>query len=294
MEKELESARPKIRDCHLGRLDRPVRIDLLALLKESGLPPGKVWRRFTRRSDYPLDEGDLDRLLDTVRDRWGRKIEDAFELATEEHKAPIPELQELPDQDFALAVECGIEILPDLTADGDKRFITAVRRINNRLIEGDVPLRFNEKNGRAEWLDIATHELLFRPTLRALEDPRLDGARQEFEAAYADLQRGGPKALEDAIDEAAKSVESAMIAVLEAGKVALPIPPTASSLVKTLEGSEITEKYLTHLLLAASSIRNNMAAHGSGSSRRLVAVDLAQAAVSAAAAAVGLLSSKLP
>jgi len=53
-------------------------------------------------------------------------------------------------------------------------------------------------------------DLVVEPALRALADVRLGRARDEFEAALAHLRAGTQKELEDPIEEAGKSVESAM------------------------------------------------------------------------------------
>ena len=59
------------------------------------------------------------------------------------------------------------------------------------------------------------HEVVVAPNLfRVLGDSRLSASRSEFEAALHHLRQGTVKDLEDAIDEAAKSVESAMKVLL--------------------------------------------------------------------------------
>jgi predicted Co/Zn/Cd cation transporter (cation efflux family) len=62
-----------------------------------------------------------------------------------------------------------------------------------------------------EWLgDPTQHALTVEPALRAFADPRLEGPRGEFEEALSKRRSGTPKDLEDAVDEAAKAVESTL------------------------------------------------------------------------------------
>jgi hypothetical protein len=79
--------------------------------------------------------------------------------------------------------------------------------------------RFNA-DGRAEWHgDEGGYNEIIRPALDALDaldDARLAGCRQEFAAALGHLRAGTPKDREDAIEEAAKAVESAMKVLLAA------------------------------------------------------------------------------
>jgi len=60
------------------------------------------------------------------------------------------------------------------------------------------------------------------PALAALADRRLAGVRAEFEDAVAKLGAGGPKDLEDAIEESRKAVEGTM-------KVLIDLDPRGSA-----------------------------------------------------------------
>jgi hypothetical protein len=72
-----------------------------------------------------------------------------------------------------------------------------------------VPYRRAAKAFRFEWVgDPAQHALIVRPALLALADRRLAGVRAEFEEALAKRPLGVPRDLENAVDEAAKSVRA--------------------------------------------------------------------------------------
>ncbi|MES1246189.1 MAG: hypothetical protein ABUS54_00770 [Actinomycetota bacterium] len=128
----------------------------------------------------------------------------------------------------------------------------------------------------------------------ALTDPRLAGAEAEFEQAMQHLRDGSEKDIEDAIDEAAKSVEGAMKVLLDAHGVDLTGKETAWPLFGVLTKSVIVEAEAENAVLGAARVRNEWGGHGAGASPRATPPGLAELAVHGAASAVTYLASRLP
>jgi len=156
-----------------------------------------------------------------------------------------------------------------------------------RLDHGDWP--------HFDWIgDPAHHELVVAPAVRALADGRLVGALAEFEEALRKRRRGAPKDLEDAVDEAAKSVESILKVLHDERGVAHPRNEQISSLFGTLVTANVLPGYVDKLVAAAAGPRNHMASHGQGSTVREVPEELADASIAAAATAITFLAHYLP
>jgi hypothetical protein len=156
-----------------------------------------------------------------------------------------------------------------------------------------VPYRYEEYG--LVWIgDRGAHETVVAPALRALEDVRLAGARNEFEAALSHVRAGTQKDREDAIEEAAKSVESAMKVMAAEAGISVPARATARPLFIALQDEGGIPSYMEPLVLAASRIRNEQGGHGAGGSPRQIELDIATAAVDAAAAAIVFLAGRLP
>jgi len=156
-----------------------------------------------------------------------------------------------------------------------------------RLDRGDWP--------HFDWIgDSAHHELVVEPALRALADTRLAGARAEFEEALSKRRDGTPKDLEDAVDEAAKSVESILKVLHDELGVTPPRSQQVTPLFNSLVTANAIPSYVDKLIAAASGPRNNMASHGQGATVREVPEELADASIAAAATAITLLAHYLP
>jgi NAD(P)-dependent dehydrogenase (short-subunit alcohol dehydrogenase family) len=108
---------------------------------------------------------------------------------------------------------------------------------------------------------------------------------------------GAPKDLEDAIDEAAKSVESTLQILHYELDVVLPTKRQLTSLFNNLiekgPAGKIPPGYVDHLVLAAGGPRN-LTSHGQGPTVREVPEELADASIAAAATAITLLAHYLP
>jgi hypothetical protein len=149
--------------------------------------------------------------------------------------------------------------------------------------------------GKADWVgDRGAHDVVVRPALDMLSGARLAGARSEFEAALGHLRSGSPKDNEDAIDEAAKSVESAMKVIAAERRTPLPGGQTAFALFGALKDAGVVIAEADHAVLGAARLRNNRAAHGAGAQPRAVSNEEAGLALRAAAAALVYLATKLP
>jgi hypothetical protein len=204
-------------------------------------------------------------------------------------------LLELPETEFLTAIEHAI--------DAQKRYDRAegatiegfFRYADTALGAHGVPYRRVANDWRFEWIgDPKQHELTVEPGLLALADPRLAGPRAEFEEALRKRRAGTPKDLEDAVDEAAKSVESILKVLHDELGAMRPRNEQISSLFGTLVSAEVLPGYVDKLVAAAAGPRNQMASHGQGATVREVPEELAEASIAAAATAITLLAHYLP
>ena len=121
------------------------------------------------------------------------------------------------------------------------------------------------------------------PALDALSDPRLAGARSKFEAALSHLRSGTLKDREDAVEEAAKSVESAINVLISETGTLLTNSATAQNMFGALKAGGIVPAYTEAALLGAARSRNKIGGHGAGAQARRIDIDEATITVSAAA-----------
>ena len=153
------------------------------------------------------------------------------------------------------------------------------------------PYRATGNDWDFEWTgDPQQHELTVQPALVVLTDRRLAGARAEFEEALCKRREGTPKDLEDAVDEAAKSVESILKVLHDERSVTRPRSQQVTPLFNSLVTANAIPSYVDKLIAAASGPRNNMASHGQGATVREVPEELADASIAAAATAITFLA----
>ena len=165
--------------------------------------------------------------------------------------------------------------------------------IGDLFAKRSVPYRYEDYE--LVWVgDRGAHEVVIEPALQVLADARLAGARGEFEAALGHLLVGTQKEREDAIEEAAKSVESAMKVLVAATGVTVSATATAQPLFNALKDGGRVPPYTEALILAAARIRNKQGGHGAGANPRQIDLDVATAAVNASAAAIVFLGGRLP
>ena len=242
---------------------------------------------------YQLKPRELGKRIDTCAEHWVSTVLPTAEHVLERHGHELV-LLALPETEFLSVLEHVADDTPgdSVRAVGAEVLFEHADRV---LRAHGVPYRRITDTFRFEWVgDPLQHELTVQPALLALADPRLAGAHGEFEEALRKRRGGTPKDLEDAIDEAAKSVES----ILQILHHELGVTPPRSQQVTPLFNSLVTANklpgYVDKLIAAASGPRNNMASHGQGATVREVPEELAEASIAAAATAITLLAHYLP
>jgi hypothetical protein len=171
--------------------------------------------------------------------------------------------------------------------------IVPVDYLNQLFATRRIDYRFDE-NGRAQWHgDEGAYVEIIRPALDALDDDRLVGCREEFEAALGHLRKGTQKDYEDAIEEAWKSVESAMQVLLDGRNIPRPERETTEPLWIALNEGGVVEKPTRDAIVATSRIRNKWG-HGQGGEVRVIPEGIPELAVRSAAAAIAYLAERLP
>ncbi len=145
-----------------------------------------------------------------------------------------------PDAEFLNGIEIALDMVGDRYAEAGTANGSQVRNelgahIDAVFSKQAVPYRYDFETGKIVWEgDSELHAAVITPALQVLGDGRLAGARSEFEAAQGHLRVGTQKDLEDAIDEAAKSVESTMKVLASKTNTALPNNATATPLFNAL------------------------------------------------------------
>jgi hypothetical protein len=205
-----------------------------------------------------------------------------------------------PDAEFLNGIEIALDMVGDSYAEAGTANGSQVRNelgahIDALFSKRSVPYRYDFATGKIVWEgDSAIHIAVIRPALQVLNDGRLAGARSEFEAAQGHLRVGTQKDLEDAIDEAAKSVESTMKVLVSETNTAPPNTATATPLFNALRDAGQLPAHADHLVLAAARIRNQRGGHGAGAQPRQIEPAEAIATVNAAATAIAFLAARLP
>jgi hypothetical protein len=215
-------------------------------------------------------------------------------------------LLELPDPEFVTAIQNAVDLGFTKELIGG---IENVRSTNQIYARGEdfishadqtfaahgAPYRRIVDTWRFEWIgDPTQHELVIQPALQALDDSRLGGARAEFEEALHKRRLGAAKDLEDAVDEAAKAVESLLKVLHAAHNVTPPHGQQVTPLFNSLVTANVLPGYVDKLVVGAAGPRNQMASHGQGATVRAVPEELADASIAAAATAITLLTHYLP
>jgi hypothetical protein len=203
---------------------------------------------------------------------------------TPEAAAAHAMLLRMPEPDFRTAVEAMIDAGRLEVAER----ITAICR--NRGAPWAV------SNDRFECVgDEEIERELIRPGLAAINRPEFSGGvKQEFEAARAELAKGAPGDLKQAIIEAGAAAESAMKVLLEAHRVAFNPRDTAKALFDSLEAAGIVPRHMENLVLVAMVPRNRMGGHGAGAVAHQVAAVEGEAVVAGVAGAIAYLATRLP
>jgi hypothetical protein len=271
----------------------------------------EIRRQWFQRQGY----GDVADVEDDVRGRWGTDAASALHSALEadplvsqsysgdvrRNAATLIVYRHVPAPFYLDYVELAIEryvrdraiVEVEYVAYVDDPMLAPVEYLNGLFAARSIDYRFDEQ-GRAAWHgDAGAHTAVIRPALDALGDPELEGCRREFEAALAHLRRGTPKDREDAIEEAWKSVESAMKILLDKHRLAPPDKQTTEPLWIALRDSGIVETPTRDAIVATSRIRNEWG-HGQGGEVRVIPDGIPELAVQSAAGAIVYLASRLP
>jgi hypothetical protein len=145
--------------------------------------------------------------------------------------AAEPALKCIPVPFFLDVIEDGTRLQAESWTGSIPSTIDEVNRLFKRR-----GIFYQMQSMRIQWVgDPGLHHGVVKPALEVLSDQRLVGAAAEFSAALAHLRAGSLKDREDAIDEAAKSVESAMKAVCDAHGIQRKGNETADPLFKLLD-----------------------------------------------------------
>jgi hypothetical protein len=246
------------------------------------------------RDNYP-DYGDY---VNAIREVWGADVGDDVGYAltvTTDEQSTIPSygdahrrgevmantlLLHMPEPDFRLAVK--------IAAQEQRPAANPVDRINTICKRRGIPWEFTAVDGFAWVGDAEVEELVLRPALSAIQDPRLTGAKDHFDAARNELAEGAPIALRQCVHESACAVEAAMKVVLSQRGVAYDERDTAFKLYDHLVANEIVPRFMEYAVLGAASPRNKSAGHGAEEPHD-VGQEMAETVMASAATAIAYL-----
>jgi hypothetical protein len=284
-----------------------VRVSLLGWFNTTyDIRAAEIWRQLRHAEGFSTD------WEATTRDiyfRFGEEAAQEFYNATAnvpgtlnpritvDDRYAAPSLRTVPTPLFLDALEYALDLVARIPSREDEigGFVAvAAAHLNGVFEKRGIQYRFTDY-GKAEWHgDPGTYHQVIAPALAALDDPRLAGCRTEFEDALTKLRRRTSKDLEDAVEESAKAVESAMEVVLDESGVPLPKPKTAEPLWTALRDAGLVPTPTKDAIMAASRLRNPLGGHGTGSQPRQLPDGVPELAVQSAASAITYLARHLP
>lgn len=253
------------------------------------------------RDRYP----DFDDYTRAVRAVWGDGPADRITNALSRAANEQPELiLAAPEQRHAENLAANAVLLqmpePDFRVAVFDAFIqhqlaeTPVERINKICKQRGIPWEFISTEGFTWTGDAEVERAALRPALSAVEDPRLLGVKNHFDAARSELATGTPTALRQSLHEAACAVEGAMKVLLTQHGIPFDERDTASKLFDIAVAKEIVPKFMEYCVLTAASPRNKRAGHGAGEIPHHVPQAMAEAVLASAAASIAYLHKLLP
>jgi hypothetical protein len=235
----------------------------------------------------------------TAKTIGGTNVDSAYRQRVIAANLPRYALIAGPDAEFLKGIEHALGMLPAMYFDsggptaGYEASVEYLSHLDGLFAKRGIPYRVHDHE--IVWAGDRGHRaVVVEPALQALDDPRLGGARSEFEAALSHVRAGTQKDLEDAIEEAGKAVESAMKVLIAETGTTPPRKETAWPLFEALRDAGHLPAYLDQFTQAAARIRNEAGGHGAGSQPRQIDEDIAVAAVNAAASAIVLIGGRLP
>jgi len=278
---------------------------------ERDVDPQEIRRRWFQRQGY----GDVVDVEADVRDRWGAEtaatlhrdleadplVAQAYVGDVLRNSATLIVYRHVPAPLYLDYVELAVEkyagdraIVQEEYVDYiDDPTVAPLEYLNGLLAARRIDYRFNEQ-GRAEWHgDEGAYFETIHPALDALKDLRLDGCRQEFEAALGHLRSGTAKDREDAIEETGKAVESAMKVTLDSHGIGRAGNETPEPLWNLLRENAVVPPKTKDAILSASRLRNEYGGHGQGGEVREIPEGIPELAARAAAAAISYLAGRL-
>ncbi len=242
--------------------------------------------------------------LTAVRQVWGDEAADDVGYAVvvaQNRQSTIPSFGEphraneaianalllhMPEPDFRSSVFRAVQEL--------RLAASPVERITSICRKRGIPWEFTANEG-FRWIgDAEVEASALRPALSAIEDPRLLGARNHFEAARSELALGTPTSLRQSVHESACAVEGTMKVLLAQRGVPYDEKDAAFKLFDRLVNAEVVPRFMEYCVLAAASPRNKRGGHGAGEAPHGVPQEIAEGVIAAAAVAITYLFKLLP
>lgn len=171
-----------------------------------------------------------------------------------------------------------LDILSDLDSsnfsDSDKEdFLSYIQEINQRMLEHGFGYQYED--GLLIRIDSKhTHAEIIKPALLLLQDDKFKNADDEFRNAF-DAYKNGK--YEESIREANNSFESTMKIICHHKNYGLPNKKTATALIAHLREKAFIPDFqmevfngLAKCLESVSTIRNQIAGHGTGHEARTI------------------------
>lgn len=277
-----------------------VRFSLLNWFAEQGITSAqKLWPLFGQREGY----GTFNEIADDISRRFGSAAGSHFTDYMKAHfRSERSRMVFVPGHDYsaepalrALPAPQFLDVLELAIASTRSDSYKAIKEVNRLFAKRGVYYRFSDGSGLAEWHgDQSLYSTVVRPAIDCLSDPRLAGAKSEFDAALGHMRNGSTKDLEDAIEEAAKSVESAMKVLAQQHAVRLAGKETARPLFDAIAKAGVVRPEADKAVLAASGLRNANGGHGAGGQPRQIPPEIAELTLRGAASAISYLAAMLP